>query len=53
MAKGGGENTWQGACMARGGAYVAGGMHGKGGGCAGETATEASGMHPTLTHSCF
>ena len=43
-------HAWQGACMAGSGcsrgACIAGGM------CAGETATEAGGMHPTGMHSC-
>ena len=30
-----------------------GGVHGNGGMRAGETATEAGGMHPTGMHSCF
>ena len=30
-----------------------GGVNGKGGMCAGETATEAGGMHPTGMHSCY
>ena len=31
---------------------MAGGMHGRGGMCVGELATEAVGMHPTGMHSC-
>ena len=39
-----------GACVA--GAYVAGGMHGRGACVAGEMATAADGTHPTRMHSC-
>ena len=55
----------RGACMVKGPCVVKGGMHGEGGGggggghawqvgeCAGQTATEAGGTHPTGMHSCF
>ena len=48
---------WQGTCVGghawQGGVWWGGGMRGKGTVCAGETATEAGGMHPTGKHSCF
>ena len=37
-----------GVCVVKGG----GGMHGEGSVCAGQTATEAGGTHPTGMHSC-
>ena len=73
----GSRHAWKGMCMAggvngmvcawQGGAYVAGGMQGRGacmvggmhggnawGACmAGETAIAAAGMHPTGMHSCL
>ena len=35
------------------GAYVVGGMHGRGGMRAGDMVTEAGGTHPTGVHSCY
>ena len=40
-----------GSCMA--GGFCDGGVHGRGGVCAGETATEAGGRHPTGMHTCY
>ena len=48
ITKGGGHACQRGVCVAKGD------VHGRGGGMhAGETATEAGGMHPTGMHSCI
>ena len=55
----GGGHAWQGVhgqgtCMGRWEhAWQCGGVNGKGGMCAGETAIEAGDMHPVGMHSCL
>ena len=49
-----GGHAWQGGVWQGGGMHAReAGMPGKWGVRAGETATEAGGIHPTGMHSCF
>ena len=50
-----GKRAWQrrGGCAWQEGMHGRRDLHGNGDVCAGETATEAGGTHPTGMHSCY